>query len=216
MSDAEKEPNKESQNEQGEVFSTMHSLCNQLGTLETLMTRRFDEISMEINATSQQVDLAEEGIVKRFSEIVEVLSSISYSGDGSTPANAGVELDAVVDMTEDAANKILDAAGRISTRVNILEGEDDATKRNAEVEKINQDISEIYMACSFQDITGQRIRKTLDNLKLIENRLGGALERMGIQVNPASQDAPPAAASQGDVDDIFAEKRSTSGDKTEQ
>lgn len=205
--------------EQGEthpdnVFSAVDGLAQQLATIERFVSRRFDEISMEINATSQQVDMAEEGIVRRFAEIVEVLKAISFSGDGRTPANAGVELDAVVDMTEEAANRILDAATR-TTELTEDENIDWSTEeaRNHLKERIQAEMSEIFMACSFQDVTGQRIRKTLENLKHIEERLNGALEKMGIVVDVVDNpmDQGEVATSQGDIDDIFAEKRAVEG-----
>ena len=114
---------------QENVFAVASNVGNQLQAIEQFMARRFDEISMEINATSQQVDMAEEGIITRFSEILEILHAVSYSGDGKTPANAGVELDAVVDMTEEAANKILDAAGRINTKIHSEEDWDNKDAR---------------------------------------------------------------------------------------
>jgi len=183
--------------------ASIEDLNARMEALEKFIARRFDEISMEINATAQQVDLAEEGISRKFTEILDVVKAISYSGDGNTPANAGVELDAVVDMTEQAATRILDAADRIGSRIH--ENWDDETSRANAVEGIDKDIEEIFIACSFQDITGQRIRKTLENLKLIEERLGGALDKMGIEVEDTSPGsaAVPRAASQAEVDDLF-------------
>ena len=64
------------------------------------------------------------------------------------------------------------------------------------------------MACSFQDITGQRIRKTLENLKAIEDRLGTALNKIGVDVEAVTVESSPVevvkAASQDDVDALFA------------
>ncbi|MGB0719284.1 MAG: hypothetical protein ACPGRX_02360 [Bdellovibrionales bacterium] len=175
-------------------------VTDRLDALETFIARRFDEISMEINATSQQVDMAEEGIAQRFSDILEILHAVSFSGDGKSPANTGVELDAVVDMTEKAATRILDAADRIATKIS----QDENLKK---VVDIDEDIEEIFLACSFQDITGQRIRKTLENLKMIEDRLGSALDKIGIHVE-ANPFTPVAnGQSQDDIDKLFADTR---------
>ena len=158
------------------VFSAVDSVAQRLSTIEQFIARRFDEISMEINATSQQVDMAEEGIIKRFAEILEILKAVSYAGDGSTAANAGVELDAVVEMTEQAANRILDAADHLTSRIEEEKNSSTDEGRKQAFEEMGKDVEEIYMACSFQDITGQRIRKTLENLRIIEDRLGSALD----------------------------------------
>lgn len=193
-----------------EMFSSVEHLTSQLETIEKFIARRFDEISMEINATSQQIDMNDEGMTRRFGEIMEVLKAVSYSGDGSTAANAGVELDAVVDMTEQAANRILDAADRISDRIRAGRQTDDKEERTQIMDDISTDIEEIFMACSFQDITGQRIRNTLENLREIEERLGNALENIGISVEAKAENHTAIAnkvSSQGDIDNMFTSAR---------
>ncbi len=193
-----------------DIFSVSNNISDQLEIMEKFISRRFDEISMEINATSMQIDISEEGITKRFSEILEVLHAISFKGDGNTPANAGVELDAVVKMTEDAATRILDAADRIAGCIHESQKWDSEKDRKKSLEKIDNDIQEIFMACEFQDITGQRIRNTLENLKAIEDRLGTALDKMGVKIdhediqNASTEEASTeSGASQDEIDDLF-------------
>lgn len=189
----------------GEVYKSVDTVSNQLSTIETFIARRFDELSMEINATSQQVDMAEEGIARRFGEIFEILRAVSFSEDGNTPANTGVELDAVVEMTEKAATRIMDATERISEHVNGDFTSED--QRKTAVEDMNKDIEEIFLACSFQDITGQRVRKTLESLKMIEDRLGTAMDKIGINIAEQKDIVPPVeiteASSQDDIDALF-------------
>lgn len=195
------------------LFSAVNNVASQLHMIEKFIARRFDEISMEINATSQQVDMAEEGIAKRFAEILEVLKAVSYSGDGTTAANAGVELDAVVEMTEQAANRILDAADRITTRIHAAK--DNGSDATTALDDIDKDVEEIFMACSFQDITGQRIRKTLENLKMVEERLSTALDKMGIKLDiDATQHAAikNKLSSQNDIDSFFQDQKQESKD----
>lgn len=163
------------------VTETIESIQHQMRLMEKFIARRFDEISMEINATAQQVDMAEDGIVKRFSEVLEILSAISYSGAGNSAANTGVELEAVIEDTEEAANTILDAADRISTYLDEDKNWEHMDQSQVR-EKIRTDIQEILMACTFQDLTGQRIRNTLNNLHEIESRLSTTFERLGIEV----------------------------------
>lgn len=157
-----------------------------LKALETFIARRFDEISMEINATSQLVGMAEDGMARRFSEILQTLQAISHHGDGSTPVSAGVELDAVIDITKNAANQILDAAGRIATRLHNVRDWNDLGERKTALESVNKDVEDILVACTFQDLTGQRVRKTLENLRAVEERLGGLLEKLGLHTGTAA------------------------------
>lgn len=195
------------------VFSTMGHVADQLAAFEKFMARRFDEISMEINATAQQIDMNDEEMTKRFGDIMSVLKAVSYSGDGTTAANAGVELDAVVETTEKAANRILDAAERISERIKASQNSADTTIKESVLENISQDIEEIFLACSFQDITGQRIRQTLENLREIEDRLGRALDKIGIHVETEATDHRAInnkLSNQDEIDGFFQNQSKTS------
>lgn len=166
-----------------EMIQAVGKLFSQLEAVERFMARRFDEISMEINATSQQVDMAEDGMTRRFSEILEILGAINYIGQGDSAANTGVELEAVIEDTEDAANKILDSADRIASYVDDdVDWNDESVRANVR-EQIKNDVQEILLACTFQDLTGQRIRNTLNSLHDIENRLSETFDRLGIEVN---------------------------------
>jgi len=175
--------------------------------LETFVARRFDELSMEVNATSQLVDMAEEGLRKHFMEILEVLKAINFHGEGSSPANAGVELDSVVKITEEAATQILDSADAV---INLL-GEEknwaDEKARNDTISKINERVQSIMTACSFQDLTGQKIRTTIANLKLVEERLSTTLAKLGINMTESElakvEKSVEAGSSQDDIDALF-------------
>ena len=192
--------------EQEEIYRTVDTVNSQLSTLETFIARRFDEISMEINAASQQFDMAEDGIIKRFSEVLELLGAINYSGDGNTAANQGVELEAIIADTEKAANNILDASDRIIENLDNDEAWEDKDKLSDVRDSIRTDVQEILMACSFQDLTGQRIRNTLDSLHGIEERLQTSFERLGIEVKPNKdkiQNKVKDGSTQGDIDALF-------------
>ncbi|MCB1783120.1 MAG: hypothetical protein KDI13_03925 [Alphaproteobacteria bacterium] len=197
-----------------DIFRAMEALNAQLGAMEKFVARRFDEISMEINATSQQVDMAESGITTRFAEILEILGAISYHGSGNSAANSGVELEAVIEETEDAANHILDAADRIMDYVTSDEDWNDPKTRDSVRERIQGDIQEILMACTFQDLTGQRIRNTLNNLHQIESRLSATFEKLGIKVKPDQShiaEKVQKASSQDEIDVLLAEMNSQKG-----
>lgn len=200
--------------EQEDIYRTVDTVNSQLETLNTYIARRFDELSMEINATAQQVDMAEDGITKRFSEVLEILGAINYSGAGDSAANSGVELEAVIEDTEKAANNILDAADRI---VEYVSDDHDWTQEKVREDmrtRIRNDIQEILMACTFQDLTGQRIRNTLNNLHTIEARLSATFEKLGINVKPDNtviEQQVKKAANQGEIDDIFQQKNEVEG-----
>ena len=94
------------------------------------------------------------------------------------------ELDAIVDHTAQATNEILDCC-------ETLEGVA-ARVGGAEAEKLGVAVTRIYEACSFQDITGQRIGKVVTALKAIEARVAQVTSRFGGAHLQAAQAAPPA------------------------
>lgn len=184
-----------------EMVSEIHE---QLLFFKKDIDRRLDELSMEVNATSQLVGMAEETTKKHFTEMVEVLSAVSQKEDSKTPLNAGVELDTVVRITEQAATRILDAADRISGNLDNM-GDKNKAEYKTTMEAINADLQEIFMACEFQDITSQRIRATLNNLQKVEDRLSSTLGRMGIDIEVNGKTANPAdrISSQEEIDSFF-------------
>ncbi len=186
-----------------ELMAVLHG---QISAFETFVARRFDEISTEINATSQQVDMVEGNIAQRFGDILGTLGSISHHGEGLTPANAGVELDAVIKTTEDAANTILDSADNIAGALQQDVDWTDDQARKAWLDGINANVQDILLACTFQDLTGQRITKAIENLRAVETQLNGTLSALGIEV-PAVENAAVrmenTGASQDDIDALF-------------
>lgn len=102
---------------------------------------------------------------------------------------AADELDAIVASTAKATNTIMDAADSISAAGNNPEITDAVTK--------------IYEACTFQDITGQRITKVIKVLKVIEERIDRLLIAVGGSEALAMLDAAGAPAGQNSIDALF-------------
>jgi chemotaxis protein CheZ len=85
--------------------------------------------------------------------------------------SAGAELEAIVRHTEDATNTIMGAAEAIMCADPNDPGFTDL---------VNERVLDIFQACSFQDITGQRVRKVVDTLKHIEERVDRFAKVMGV------------------------------------
>jgi chemotaxis regulatin CheY-phosphate phosphatase CheZ len=172
-----------------ELLTAIQTLSNRFETFETFTKRRFDEISMEVNATSQLMDMAEEGMSSRLGEMLGALEAISFHGDGETSSNSGVELDAVISITEKAADSIMDATDRIAAKLE--DPEDSKDPKIARIAaSISEDLNEILLACSFQDLTSQRINNTIDNLKVVEDRISSTLTKIGIEVPDRENQTP--------------------------
>lgn len=89
---------------------------------------------------------------------------------GKNLATASLELNEVVRHTEEAANVIMDNAERIIAL---------AANTGAQAVELNAHGLAIIEACSFQDITGQRIKKVLKTIDQIELRIGNLIKLFG-------------------------------------
>jgi chemotaxis protein CheZ len=76
---------------------------------------------------------------------------------------AGRELDLIVQSTEEATNTIMACAEAIMA----ADASDPATYKAF----VDDKMITLFEACSFQDITGQRVRKVVDTLQQIESRV---------------------------------------------
>lgn len=95
------------------------------------------------------------------------------SADNCPIADAENELALVVKATEDATNRIMSAAETIMTT-----DPGDSANYHITVEK---NIMEIFEACSFQDITGQRINKVVETLEFVDYRINKIARLFGIE-----------------------------------
>jgi chemotaxis protein CheZ len=86
---------------------------------------------------------------------------------------AGAELHAVVKHTAEATHSIMAAAEAVMSA--------DASDARAYQEFVTAKMMEVFEACTFQDITGQRIRKVVDTLTHIETRLERFASVMGVE-----------------------------------
>lgn len=96
------------------------------------------------------------------------------------------ELDAVVGATADATNSIMNACDQISAVAGEIGG--------AQGDKLNAIVTNIFEACNFQDITGQRITKVVRTLKHIEEQVMRLIEVFGGQMAQKGEGATSQTA----------------------
>jgi chemotaxis protein CheZ len=165
--------------------------------LRRFVDRRISELSMEIHATVQLVDYSEMNLSEKLAGIHEQIANIVAAPTQAT-YNSGVELEAVVTATENAANQIMEAAEAISTW---LQSGGDRTSLAAVTEQVNA----IFEACTFQDLTGQRIRRAIGHLQQVETMLTGIMhEAPAGEPQPTPVDAVGPDLAQNDIDSMFA------------
>ncbi len=106
---------------------------------------------------------------------------------------ASDELDAIVQATEIATNTIMDSTEEIESVMASLEGEQAETLMNA--------TTNIYEACGFQDITGQRITKVVRALKDIEEKIEALVTAFGSEIEKVKANAPEKEAVEEELTD---------------
>ncbi len=95
------------------------------------------------------------------------------------------ELDAVISATEAATNAIMAAAEKIEATAAAVGGE--------HADQLTDAVTGIYEACTFQDITGQRISKVVRTLRQIEDKVAALLSALGAHAPEAEAEAPKPA-----------------------
>lgn len=107
------------------------------------------------------------------------ISSLSPDHDDSAGIpRAGKELDAIVEATEGATDTIMQAAEDLMSF--------DTDNFDEYKEHVNSEVLKIFEACSFQDITGQRISKVVKTLNHVEDRVGKLIAILGITSSSAA------------------------------
>ncbi|MBM3516598.1 MAG: protein phosphatase CheZ [Alphaproteobacteria bacterium] len=165
-------------------------------SIDTQIYRDMQTLSEDIAKARQEIALARPGEIT-----------------GERIPRAGKELDAIVKATESATHEIMQAAEAMTA----ADPNDPAAYRAA----LEAASLRIFEACSFQDITGQRIRKVVQTLSFIEDRIKRLVELplgYAAQSAPVAGEATPPDAdklllngpalegegvSQSDVDDLF-------------
>jgi chemotaxis protein CheZ len=108
------------------------------------------------------------------------VATMSKAEDHATAFDdMSVQLDAIVKATEEATNSILAASESISGDAMALQGESDQAKIAEISDRIAQNTMTIMEACSFQDLTGQRVSKIVSSVKFVEDRVNQMIELWG-------------------------------------
>src|SRR5436309_2641950 len=129
-------------------------------------------------------------IARTKAEIAAIKPEIEDAGKF---AEVTAELDSIVNTTEAATSGILAAAEDVQEIAWTLreQGTDPVL-----CDLINTKATDIYTACAFQDLTGQRTGKVIQVLRYLESRINTMIDIWGLDGGRAgekpSQPAPPA------------------------
>jgi chemotaxis protein CheZ len=177
------------------VRAVLTTMSHELSAKESSLLCEVEELGRMIAATKSEI------AALRVDDITD--HDIPFATD---------ELDAIVEHTAHATDAILESCEMLD-EVSASVGPEQAAKLQAAVTKI-------YEACSFQDITGQRITKVVTTLKTIEGKVAHIINTFGATAGGArvvpdhvASDAdllngpqlPAHAMDQSDIDKLLAD-----------
>lgn len=121
-------------------------------------------------------DFIKKGLLELFKHIQHIrseIASIRSSGNEDDHfSQMSDELDAIVESTEEATNIILESTEQIDDIIGSIDNKEAQ-------DKLYECTGKIVVACSFQDITGQRVTKVVKSLKYIEERINSMISLWG-------------------------------------
>jgi chemotaxis protein CheZ len=192
----ERQPEAEAEMFTEVVRAVLTTISDDLTAKETSLLREVEELGRTIAIAKSEI------AALRVDDITD--HDIPFATD---------ELDAIVDHTAHATNAILESCEMLDEVSATVSGEAGA--------KLQAATTRIYEACSFQDITGQRITKIVGTLKTIEGKVAHIISTFGasaadqarLKANPILTDAdllngpqlPAHAMDQSDIDKLLAD-----------
>ena len=177
------------------VRAVLTTMSHDLSTKETSLLQEIEELGRTISVAKSEI------AALRVDDIND--HDIPFATD---------ELDAIVEHTAHATNAILESCEMMDEVSASISGEPAA--------KLQAAVTSIYEACSFQDITGQRITKVVTTLKAIEAKVAHIVSTFGpsaaivkkSNTAPASDadllngpQLPANAMDQSDIDKLLAD-----------
>lgn len=175
-----------------------------------------DEVMRIVHSVIAKMDgmagTTHQAVVTELKGLLDVIESIrgdmaltkAHEVTSTHVPSATDELAAVIDATKDATDTIMNACDAISAVA-------------ADNAKVLDQVTKIYEACSFQDLTGQRIRKVVGALKQIEEKVGNLLGILQLTDQAKAEDIrtgdaklmngpqlPTNAISQDEIDKLLA------------
>jgi chemotaxis protein CheZ len=148
--------------------------------------------SSEVEAVRAQIGQMVMTIDKTKREIAAIKHPL---GSDDPVETASTQLDAIVDATEGATEDILDATEKVEDLVKrIVATDPDNGDLVGLGEEIGGHLVRVMEACSFQDITGQRVTKVVNTLSFIEERVAAIIGIWG----PAAFECIPIDPTQPD------------------
>ncbi len=119
------------------------------------------------------------GLFGHLQKIRRELAALSDPTEPDHFMTMSEQLDAIIDATETATNTIMENCEGISAQVDECRPKTDDADVLGAYDAVNDKVNNIFEACAFQDITGQRVTKVVNSLKFVEARVNAIILAWG-------------------------------------
>jgi chemotaxis protein CheZ len=134
------------------------------------------EAGQDIGILRSELD----GLLRYLQRVRSEIASIDRPADAEHDfGSMGDQLDAIIEATETATNTIMEAVEKNDEVVAEIRKKVDDPEISAMLDKINANSGDVFEACSFQDITGQRVNKVIKSITYVEERVNSLIDVMG-------------------------------------
>ncbi len=165
-------------------------LVDELKTLRTLAEQHDSGNANAVDGLRRELAIIREAVARNKRD----LSLLIHDGKGRRMVRAADELRASVDSMDHATQKILNAVELIDDSARALASSLKSDYDRGVAQDIQDNVVQIYEACNFQDLVGQRISNVLGIMTMVEDQIGDMLARCNIQIGGAPPaDAPSAS-----------------------
>ncbi len=186
----------------GEIVEELSALRAMLATASTQIVEAAVPRPNEISRLARELRLVHAAL-----SAAEPKHS-DRSGAHAPAAQVVCELEAVIQGSEHATQKILAAAEDIDLAANNLSAALKDTYEQGLAQDIRDRVIQIFEACNFQDLTSQRVAKVVATVARLERHVANALDALsGADAAPPVHGprlpGDPGHVSQSDVDSMF-------------
>lgn len=119
------------------------------------------------------------GLFGHMQKIRKELAALNTPGASDHFGSMSEQLDAIVKATEGATDTIMESVEGIDTLMGEARTISQDPALGAVFDQVTDKVNAVFEACSFQDITGQRVTKVVNILKFVEERINSIILTWG-------------------------------------
>lgn len=147
-----------------------------LGLIRTYTLPSFPKERFFMDQLKQEFD----ALRRYIQRVRQEIASIDRPADEDHKFDStGDQLDAIVKATEEATDTIMECMENNEEAIGKLREQITDPVQVALLDQISNNGNEVFKACSFQDITGQRVNKVVKSITYVEERVLSLVDIMG-------------------------------------